>query len=147
MNPFWLLAILIICISGRSTEGAPRPAVVNVGAMFAVSTINGGVSKIAIKAAEKDVNSDPTILSGTKLSVSIHDSNYSGFLSIMGALKYMESDTVAIIGPQTSVMAHIISHLANELHVPLLSFTALDPTLSSLQYPYFLQLHQMINSR
>lgn len=170
MNPFWLLAIFIICINGRSTEGASRPAVVNVGAVFAVSTINGGVSKIAIKAAEKDVNSDPTILSGTKLSVSIHDSNYSGFLSIMGgiillmhaclftcldhiyvfivdigvvllitALRYMESDTVAIIGPQTSVMAHIISHIANELHVPLLSFTALDPTLSSLQYPYFLQ--------
>ncbi|XP_062019707.1 glutamate receptor 3.2 isoform X2 [Rosa rugosa] len=138
MNLVCLLAILIICI-GRSTEGASRPAVVNIGAMFAVSTINGGVSKIAIKAAEEDVNADPSILSGTKFSVSIHDSNYSGFLSIIGALNYMESDTVAIIGPQTSVMAHIISHLANELHVPLLSFTALDPTLSSLQYPYFLQ--------
>ncbi|KAK9286112.1 hypothetical protein L1049_014493 [Liquidambar formosana] len=36
-------------------------------------------------------------------------------------------------------MAHVLSHLANELHVPLLSFTALDPTLSSLQYPYFIQ--------
>ncbi|KAK3005299.1 hypothetical protein RJ639_016909 [Escallonia herrerae] len=36
-------------------------------------------------------------------------------------------------------MAHVLSHLANELHVPLLSFTALDPTLSPLQYPYFIQ--------
>lgn len=51
----------------------------------------------------------------------------------------METDTVAIIGPQNAVMAHVLSHLANELHVPLLSFTALDPTLSSLQYPFFLQ--------
>lgn len=51
----------------------------------------------------------------------------------------METNTVAIIGPQTSGMAHILSHLANELHVPMLSFTALDPSLSSLQYPYFIQ--------
>lgn len=87
MNLVCLLAILIICI-GRSTEGASRPAVVNVGAMFAVSTINGGVSKIAIKAAEEDVNADPSILSGTKFSVSIHDSNYSGFLSIIGGIQF-----------------------------------------------------------
>lgn len=51
----------------------------------------------------------------------------------------METNTVAIIGPQTSGMAHILSHLANELHIPMLSFTALDPGLSSLQYPYFIQ--------
>lgn len=54
-------------------------------------------------------------------------------------LQYMETNTVAIIGPQTSGMAHILSHLANELHIPMLSFTALDPSLSSLQYPYFIQ--------
>ena len=57
----------------------------------------------------------------------------------MTALKFLVTDTVAIIGPQSSVMAHVLSHLANELHVPLLSFTALDPTLSPLQYPYFVQ--------
>lgn len=51
----------------------------------------------------------------------------------------MEIDTVAVIGPQSSVMAHILSHLANELHIPMLSFTALDPSLSPLQYPYFIQ--------
>lgn len=51
----------------------------------------------------------------------------------------METDTVAIIGPQTSGMAHILSHIGNQLHVPFLSYTALDPTLSPLQYPYFIQ--------
>ncbi|XP_050222114.1 glutamate receptor 3.2-like isoform X2 [Mercurialis annua] len=54
-------------------------------------------------------------------------------------LAFMETDTVAILGPQNAVMAHVLSHLANELHVPLLSFTALDPSLSPLQYPYFVQ--------
>lgn len=51
----------------------------------------------------------------------------------------MEKDTVAIIGPQYSVMAHVISHIANELQVPLLSFAATDPSLSSLQFPYFVR--------
>ncbi|RDX62381.1 Glutamate receptor 3.3, partial [Mucuna pruriens] len=51
----------------------------------------------------------------------------------------MENDTVAIIGPQFSVMAHVISHIANEMQVPLLSFAATDPTLTSLQFPYFVR--------
>lgn len=54
----------------------------------------------------------------------------------------MEGETVAIIGPQDSVTAHVISHVANELQVPLLSFSATDPTLSSLQFPYFVRTTQ-----
>ncbi|KAG2298899.1 hypothetical protein Bca4012_010452 [Brassica carinata] len=50
----------------------------------------------------------------------------------------METQVAAAIGPQSSGIVHMISYVANELHVPLLSFTATDPTLSSLQYPYFL---------
>ena len=46
---------------------------------------------------------------------------------------------VAAVGPQSSGIAHVISHVVNELHVPLLSFGATDPSLSSLQYPYFLR--------
>ncbi|KAI3499239.1 hypothetical protein L1887_35032 [Cichorium endivia] len=112
---------------------------VNIGAILNSETINGKVSTIAMKTAVDDVNSDPTILPGKTLSLSFHDANFSGFLSIVGALRYMEIDTVAIIGPQSSVMAHVLSHLATELHVPFLSFTALDPSLSPLQYPYFIQ--------
>lgn len=54
----------------------------------------------------------------------------------------MENDVVAAIGPQSSGIAHVISHVVNELQVPLLSFGATDPTLSSLQYPYFIRTTQ-----
>lgn len=60
----------------------------------------------------------------------------------LAALLLMENNTVAIIGPQYSVMAHVISHIANELQVPLLSFAATDPTLTSLQFPYFVRTSQ-----
>lgn len=51
----------------------------------------------------------------------------------------MEMETMAIIGPQSSSIAHVISHVANDLQVPLLSYAATDPTLSSLQYPFFVR--------
>lgn len=134
-----LILFLSILLFVEFSSGAGRPAVVNIGAILVMGTNNGDVSKIAMEAAVNDVNADPSFLGGTKLNISYFNTNFSGFLGIIGALQFMERDIVAIIGPQTSVMAHVVSHLANELHVPLLSYTATDPTFSSLQYPYFIQ--------
>ncbi|KAI3445539.1 hypothetical protein Pfo_002204 [Paulownia fortunei] len=139
MNLLWLSVLLSSLFTWGVSGEVSRPDVVNIGAIFSFGSINGRVAKIAMNAAVEDVNSDPSILGGSKLVLSMHDSNYSGFLGIIGGLQYMETNTVAIIGPQASGMAHILSHLANELHVPMLSFTALDPSLASLQYPYFVQ--------
>ena len=83
MNLVWHVSILVLYI-GIFSEGASRPDVVNVGAIFTFSTINGKVSRIAMKAAEDDINSDPSILGGTKLSILMQDSNFSGFLGIIG---------------------------------------------------------------
>ncbi|XP_021907183.1 glutamate receptor 3.4-like isoform X2 [Carica papaya] len=63
-------------------------------------------------------------------------------VDLLELLKLMENEVVAAIGPQSSGIAHVISHVVNELHVPLLSFAATDPTLNSLQYPYFLRTTQ-----
>ncbi|KAL8246829.1 hypothetical protein R6Q59_008045 [Mikania micrantha] len=141
----WALVVLVINFSGYFTEGvnnttfSTRPDVVSIASILTFDSIIGKVAKIALEAAVEDVNSDPTVLNGTKLKITLHDSKYSGFLSMMSALQVMETDAVALIGPQTSVLAHVISHVANELQVPLLSFTATDPTLSSLQYPFFVR--------
>ncbi|XP_074379259.1 glutamate receptor 3.2-like [Apium graveolens] len=131
--------VLLSMIIGSFAVDTKKPGVVNIGAVFTLRSVNERVAKIAMDAAVQDVNSDPSILSGRRLNLSVHDSNYSSFMSIIGTLRFMEIDTVAVIGPQGSVMAHILSHLANELHIPMLSFTALDPSLSPLQYPYFIQ--------
>nr|XP_043632295.1 glutamate receptor 3.3 [Erigeron canadensis] len=145
------LVYLGLCLitNGLTTHNASaRPAVVNVGAIFTFDSTIGKVAKLAIQEAVKDINQNSTILPGTELRVEMKSSNCSGFLGMVGALQFMESDTVAIIGPQSSVVAHIISHVANELQIPLLSFAATDPTLSNLQFPYFMRttqsdLHQM----
>ncbi|XP_023640875.1 glutamate receptor 3.5 isoform X2 [Capsella rubella] len=121
------------------------PSSVNVGALFTYDSFIGRAAKPAFLAAIEEINLDQSILRGTKLNIVFQDSNCSGFIGTMGVLQLMENKVVAAIGPQSSGIGHIISHLANELHVPLLSFAATDPTLSSLQFPYFLRTTQNDN--
>ncbi|KAI7728130.1 hypothetical protein M8C21_007125, partial [Ambrosia artemisiifolia] len=122
-------------INGNSSSLSGRPKVVNIGVI-------GRSVKPAIIAAVDDVNNDASVLGDTHLNLILHDTNCSGFIGTMGALELMEKDVVAAIGPQSSTIAHVISHVVNELHVPLLSFGATDPTLAALQYPYFLRTTQ-----
>ncbi|XP_009765707.1 glutamate receptor 3.7 isoform X2 [Nicotiana tabacum] len=63
-------------------------------------------------------------------------------VSLRGPLKVIEKQVVALIGPQSSAIAHMISFIANGLQVPLISYAATDPTLSSLQFPFFLRTTQ-----
>ncbi|KAI0528778.1 hypothetical protein KFK09_001321 [Dendrobium nobile] len=141
-----LLVFLFICFDilaiGVCKSNSSRPDTVNIGAILAFNSTIGRVAKVAIDAALNDVNSDPNVLRGTRLVVHQQDSYCNGFIAIVEALQFMETDIVAIIGPQSSVVAHVITHVANELKVPLLSFSATDPTLSSLQYPFFVRTTQ-----
>ncbi|CAN6463990.1 unnamed protein product [Victoria cruziana] len=127
---------------GSAVNVSSRSEVVNVGAIFTFDSEIGRVAKIAIDAAVADINADSSVLRGVKLSVTSLDSTASGFLGIVEALQFMEKETVAIIGPQSSTVAHVMSHVANGLHVPTLSFAATDPSLASLQYPFFIRTTQ-----
>ncbi|PHU12202.1 Glutamate receptor 3.5 [Capsicum chinense] len=140
-----LLPLAVLGGSGNNTANATaplspssRPKVVNIGALFTAKSVIGRSAEPALVAAIGDVNSDSSILRGTKLNLIFQDTNCSGFVGTVDALQLMEKEVVAAIGPQSSGIAHVISHVVNELQVPLLSF-ATDPTLSSLQYLYFLR--------
>ncbi|KAL2333978.1 hypothetical protein Fmac_015191 [Flemingia macrophylla] len=144
MIGLWLVVMMVLSKGLSSTgvvlDNSKIPAFVNIGVLYSFNTSVGRMVKTAVEAAVDDVNSDPSILGETTLKVSLQeDTKYRGFLSIAEALQLMATQTVAIIGPQTSTTAHVISHIANELQVPLLSFTATDPTLSSLQFPFFIR--------
>ncbi|KAI5412676.1 hypothetical protein KIW84_057358 [Lathyrus oleraceus] len=126
-------------VGSTNSSVSSRPKVVKIGALFTVDSVIGKSAKPGIMAAVEDVNANNTILSGINLEVIYKDTNCSGFVGTVEALQLMENEVFAAIGPQSSGIAHIISHVVNELHVPLLSFGATDPTLSSLQYPYFVR--------
>ncbi|CAL5394232.1 unnamed protein product [Camellia sinensis] len=128
----------VISRTGNASVSSSKLSVVNIRALYTFNSVIGRSAKPAIEAAVDDVNSDSTVLAGMKLNLILHDTNCSGFLRIVEALQLMENDVVAIIGPQSSRIAHVISHVVNELHVLLMSFAATDPTLSALQWKNFI---------
>ncbi|KAI3465635.1 hypothetical protein Pfo_022298 [Paulownia fortunei] len=132
------VAMGVIAKNGNSSALSDRPSVVNVGALFTFNSAIGRSARPAILAAIEDVNSDTSILKDTKINLIVHNTNCSGFLGTVEAMQLMGKDIVAALGPQSSGIAHVISHVMNELHVPLMSF-ATDPTLSSLQYQYLVR--------
>ncbi|KAA0043456.1 glutamate receptor 3.7-like [Cucumis melo var. makuwa] len=119
-----------------------RPAVVNIGAVFTFDSIIGRAAKVAMEAAVSDVNADPSILNGTKLNLVMADTHCNVLVGSIGAFQVLEKDVVAIVGPQSSVVAHMVLQIANNLQVPLISYAATDPTLSALQFPFFLRTTQ-----
>ncbi|CAH9094991.1 unnamed protein product [Cuscuta epithymum] len=132
---FWAVVMMMYYSSGCCSW-----EVVNVGCMLILDSPVGKVTKLAVEAAVEDVNSNPTLLPATKINLTLLDTApTAAFLPILQAIRFMETNIVAIIGPQSSVIAHVISHIANELHVPLLSFAAADPALTSLQFPFFVR--------
>ncbi|KAJ0968874.1 hypothetical protein J5N97_021751 [Dioscorea zingiberensis] len=131
--------LLILCFCFFSSGISTRPTVVKIGAIFSFNSTIGRVAKVAIDAAVDDINNDSSLLPGTNLLIQMQDSRCNGFTSIIQTIQFMKTEIAAVIGPQSSVNAHVLSHFANELQVPFLSFSATDPTLSSLQFPFLVR--------
>ncbi|URE26704.1 hypothetical protein MUK42_07682 [Musa troglodytarum] len=146
---FTLIAAMAATASDNNTISGSRPSEISIGALFTFNSTIGRAAKLAIELAVEDVNKNSSVLAGTRLRLFTQDTNCSGFLGTMevkllaiAALQLIGKNVVAMIGPQSSGIAHVISHAVNELHVPLLTFAATDPTLSPLQYPYLIRTTQ-----
>lgn len=140
---FSVLKVFIFMVLSMSAfVRCQKPAVVNMGAVFTYDSIIGRVAKAAIEAAVDDVNSHKNILDGTRLNLIMENADCNAFLGSIAAMKVLEKNVIAIVGPQSSTVAHMISHISSGLQVPLISFAATDPALSSLQYPFFIRMTQ-----
>ncbi|KAM5565326.1 glutamate receptor 2.2 [Rosa sericea] len=64
------------------------------------------------------------------------------------ALDLIKNERVeAIIGPVTSMQTSFVINLGNQAHVPIISFSATSPSLTSLRIPYFFQFAQTDSSQ
>eukprot|EP00252_Welwitschia_mirabilis_P010775 TRINITY_DN2428_c0_g1_i10.p1 TRINITY_DN2428_c0_g1~~TRINITY_DN2428_c0_g1_i10.p1 ORF type:complete len:535 (-),score=101.88 TRINITY_DN2428_c0_g1_i10:1004-2608(-) len=129
----FVIAVLLVRI--QHTSGSS----VNIGALFSVDSVIGRVAKTAIELAVDDVNSREDVLNGTRIQLFVLDSSCNVFVGTEAAFELMEKNMAAIIGPQSSVVAHVVSYISTQLQIPLLSFAATDPTLTSYEYPYFIR--------
>ncbi|CAL5344546.1 unnamed protein product [Camellia sinensis] len=138
-NPVWVLiwGLLLSC-----HVKCQRPEILRIGTLLSYNSVIGRVSKVVIETAIADVNADPNILNGTQLKLIMEDTGCNVFLGSVKVFQVLEKEVVAILGTQSSSVAHMISVIANSLQVPLLSFAATDPTLSSFQFPFFLRTIQ-----
>ncbi|CAN6170490.1 unnamed protein product [Urochloa humidicola] len=135
-----LLRVLCLCSALAVALPLPaRPPSVTIGALFTFDSVIGSSAATAIQLAVDDINRDATVLRGTNLTVLMQDTRCSGFVGTIQALELMEKQVVAVVGPQSSGIAHVVSHVVNELRVPLVSFAATDPALASTQYPFFVR--------
>lgn len=55
----------------------------NIGSVFTFGSLIGKVVKVAMEAAVEDVNASPSVLNNTRLRIIMHDTKFSGFMSIM----------------------------------------------------------------
>lgn len=88
MTKIYLLALVVVqnfCFSAGISMNvvSTTPHVLNIGAVFSLKSTIGKVAKVAIEAAVEDVNSDPAILGGTKLKLTVHDTDYNGFVGMV----------------------------------------------------------------
>lgn len=64
---------------------------VRIGLVLSIDSIIGKVTKVAINVVVADVNANSDVLGGTKLKLSLHDTNFSGFLETMKGKFFMTS--------------------------------------------------------
>eukprot|EP01018_Ginkgo_biloba_P026530 Gb_20613 [translate_table: standard] len=134
-----LISFIIHTASGQASALKQPPETVNVGAIIAWETTAGKVAKSAIELAIEDVNSNTNVLKGTQLHVDIRDSRSDAVEGASAALDLLRNETVAIVGPQTSVVAEFVAYMGDRARVPIVTFAATDPSLSMHRYPYFLR--------
>ncbi|KAM1767652.1 hypothetical protein ACFX12_045718 [Malus domestica] len=72
----------------NATHLSARPSSLNIGALFTFNSVIGRAAKPAILAAIDDVNSDQSILCGTKLNIILHDTNCSEFLGTVEGISF-----------------------------------------------------------
>ena len=96
-----MLLVLVVFYSGFPSKGissvSTRPRAVNIGAILSFNSTIGRVAKVAIQAAVDDINSNATILNGTKLKISMLDTKLSaGFLGIIDCTSLSDTSQFSI---------------------------------------------------
>ena len=81
----------------NSTGDPARPAEVRIGALFTFDSVIGKAVRPAIELAVAHVNSDPSILRGTKLSVLMQDTNCSGFVGTVEGLTFSDPPSASML--------------------------------------------------
>ncbi|KAL3745662.1 hypothetical protein ACJRO7_014735 [Eucalyptus globulus] len=134
-------------VAQGSNNSNPTTIAVNVGVILDLETLVGQMGLTCINMSLSDFySSNPSYK--TRLVLNVRDSKRDEVAAAAAALDLIKNKQVqAIIGPQGSAQADFLIHLGDKSHVPIVSFSAASPPLSSLRSPYFLRAAQIDSSQ
>ncbi|XP_058113843.1 glutamate receptor 2.1-like isoform X1 [Magnolia sinica] len=117
-------------------------ATLNVGVILDLDTWVGKMSESCISMAVDDFYASHDNYT-TRLALHTRNSQKDVVVAAAAAVDLLKNvQAHAIIGPQKSAAAEFVVDLGEKAHVPIISFSATSPSLSSTQTPYFVRTAQ-----
>ncbi|KAK3437305.1 hypothetical protein EUGRSUZ_C01874 [Eucalyptus grandis] len=136
-----------LAVAQSSNNNSATTIPVNVGVIVDLETWVGKMGLSCVNLSISNFySSNPSYK--TRLILNVRDSKGEEVAAAAAALDLIKNKQVhAIIGPQSSVQADFIIDLGNKSHVPIISFSATSPSLSSIRRPYFIRAAQNDSSQ
>ncbi|CAA7033006.1 unnamed protein product [Microthlaspi erraticum] len=114
-----------------------RKTEVNVGVVTDVGKMHSDIEMLCINMSLSDFYASRPQFQ-TRLVLNIADSKNDVVGAAAAALELIKNKQVkAIVGPWTSMQAHFMIEISKKSWVPLVSYSATSPFLTSLRSPYF----------
>ncbi|XP_010540333.1 PREDICTED: glutamate receptor 2.1-like [Tarenaya hassleriana] len=134
---FLVLFVFVFVLSAAVSRGQRTTAAVNVGIVADVGTTFSDMSLFCINMSLSDFYSSRPGFQ-TRLVVNVGDSKDDVIGAAAAALELIKNKEVkAILGPWTSMQAHFVIEIGRKSQVPIISFSATSPLLTSIRSPYF----------
>ncbi|KAF6149049.1 hypothetical protein GIB67_018627 [Kingdonia uniflora] len=142
---FFLLSSKIFL--GGFTMAENTTSTFDVGVVLDMDSLAGKMALSSISIALSDFYVTHSFYK-TRLVLHTRDSKQDVIGAASAAIDLIQNVEVqAIIGPQTSAQAKFMADLGNTIQVPIISFSATSPSLSSARTPYFVRTTQNDSSQ
>ncbi|XP_050368066.1 glutamate receptor 2.8-like [Argentina anserina] len=144
-NQKWSILLLfswIFMVTAMGGEGRTTLIPVNVGVIVDLDESAGKMYLSCIEMALSDFYASNAHYK-TRVVLNTRNSNGNVVGAAAAALDLIKNVEVkAILGPVSSMQASFVVNLGEQAHVPIITFSATSPSLTSLQSPYFFRFAQ-----
>ncbi|QHO16689.1 glutamate receptor 2.2-like [Arachis hypogaea] len=145
LSLFWWFFGVVATVTGQRNKATTllQTRLVKVGVVLDLG--GGMVGKMGSNSIRMCVNDfyDSHPYYKTRLQLILRDSQRDIVTAAAQVVDLLKNEQVeAVIGPVTTMEAMFVINLGDKAHVPIVTFSATSPSLSSLHTPYFFQIAQ-----
>ncbi|XP_061966571.1 glutamate receptor 2.8-like [Populus nigra] len=146
LNPvlsfFFFLSLMILFLEMGVAQNTTSTIPVNVGVVLDLASLEANIALSCINMALSDFYASHGDYK-TRLVLNTRDSKKDVIGAAAAALDLIKNVEVqAILGPTTSMQANFVIDLGEKAQVPIISFSATSPSLTSIRSSYFLRATQ-----